>query len=419
MLILILALLAQDPNTTYQNLDRAAKERIYLVYDREVRARQNIDAAVDATSKATSLPGGAIRLVVIEMKRDPKFVEQRKTAARGLLGKKEDKDKKKISTKPRRNSSLGGGGSSGRVSTRTRTTPEKKYSGDGIAKEEGEEKVKFNGKEMKVSEFHQSCRYVLPEDLEKINDKIAVVVDGQIRTPAKDYFLIDVVGSDGNLLPAIVVLRIASTERLEGIHKGDRVRLWGFFADETQIKAAEDAAKDDDEDEPTPGEEEDEDEKKKRMDREEKEARPNGRVFFVMDVDQYTRAVPGLELTCRVKERDDTGGKKRYWDIEVEAKNAGDRPLSDIEVEANVTASGTKPKSAIDSAFVYFEKLEPGKSAVVKTKLVDWRELPEEDATTSNPNTNTNTFRLNNPQDQIDEEEVNVYARPLGGRSSK
>lgn len=415
MFILILALLAQDPNTTYQNLDRAAKERIYLVYDREVRARQNIDAAVDATSKAISLPGGTVRLVVIEMKRDPKFVEQRKTAARGLLGKKEDKDKKKTTTRTRRSSSSGGGSS--RVSSRTRTTPEKKYSGDGIAKEEGEEKVKFNGKDMKISEFHQSCRYVLPEDLEKINDKVAVVVDGQIRTPAKDYFVIDVVGSDGNLLPAIVVLRIASTERLEGIHKGDRVRLWGFFADESQIKAAEDAAKEDDEDEPAPGEEEDEDEKRKRKEREEKDARPNGRVFFVMDVDQYTRAVPGLELTTRVVERDDTAGKKRYWDIEVEAKNAGDRPLSDIEVEANVTAGGTKPKSAVDSAFVYFEKLEPGKSAVVKTKLVDWRDLPEEDSTI--PNSNTNTFRLANPQDKFDDEEVQAYARPLAGRIAK
>jgi len=418
MLILILALLAQDPNVTYQNLDRAAKERIYLVYDREVRARQNVDAAVDATSKATSLPGGAIRLVVIEMKRDPKFIEQRKTAARGLLGKKEDKDKKKPTTRPRRNSSsLGGGGSSGRVSTRNRTTTEKKYSGDGIAKEEGEEKAKFNGKDMKIAEFHHACRYVTPEDLEKVNDKVAVVVDGQIHSPAKDYFVIDVVGSDGALLPAIVVLRIASTERLEGIHKGDRVRLWGFFADESQIKAAEDAAKEDDEDEPAPGEEEDEDEKKKRKEREEKEARPNGRVFFVMDVDQYTRQIPGLELTCRLKERDDTSGKKRYWDIEVEAKNAGDRPLSDIEVEANVTAGGVKPKSAVDSVFVYFEKLEPGKSSVVKTKLVDWREIPEEDSTTTPAN--TNTFRFVNPQEQVEDEEVEVYARSLGGRVSK
>ena len=414
MLILILAMLAQDPNATYQSLDRAAKERIFLVYDREARARQNIDAAVDATSKATSLPGGTVRLVVIEMKRDPKFVEQRKTAARGLLGKKEDKDKKKPTTKRRTSSSsLGGGG--GKISSgRTRpASTEKKYTGDGITKVEGEERAKFAGKDQKIMDFHHSCSYVVPEDVETVNEKVAVAIDGQVRAPAKDWFVIDVIGADGTPVAPIVVLRIASTERMEGIHKGDRVRLWGFFADEAMIKAAEDAAKN--EEEEINLEEDEEDKKKKEKKAREEETRPAGRVFFVMDVDEATREVPGLLLTCRVKEREDTSTKNRYWDIEVEAKNNGDRTLTDIEVEANVNASGVKPKSAVDSAYVYFAKLEPGKSSVVKTKLIDWTELPDDTA----PTIRVGQIQGVNQTADQGTEEIAAFARSLGGKATR
>ena len=100
-----------------------------------------------------------------------------------------------------------------------------------------------------------------------------------------------------------------------------------------------------------------------------------------MDVDEATRTVAGLELTCRLKEREDTASKNRYWDIEVEAKNNGDRTISDVVAEANVTAPGPKPKNSTESAYVYFDKIEPGKSSVVKTKLVDWTRLPEESST--------------------------------------
>ena len=246
MLILILAMLAQDPNTTYQNLDRAAKERVYLVYDREVRARQNVDESVEATSKATSYPGGTIRLVVFEMKRDPKFIEQRKTANRGLLGKKEDSDKKKTSTRPRAGGLPSGGG--GIPGAGRKPRPEKKYSGDGITKVEGVEKVKFGGKDQDILEFHRLCRFVLPNDLESVNEKVAVVVDGVVKSIAKDWLVIDAVDSNGNPATSIVVLRIPSTDRMDGIHKGDEVRLWGFFADQAQIKSAEDVLKDKKED---------------------------------------------------------------------------------------------------------------------------------------------------------------------------
>ena len=96
MLVLLLAVLSQsDPNVVYQGMDRSDKQRIFLVWEQEILRRQNSDKAIAATEAATGAPGGTIRLVVLEMKRDAELAKTRKDEARANGKEREESGKER------------------------------------------------------------------------------------------------------------------------------------------------------------------------------------------------------------------------------------------------------------------------------------------------------------------------------------
>lgn len=410
MLLLIVALVAQDPNVIYQNLSRPQKERIFLVYERELRARQNEDGAVQATSKASGMPGGTVRLVADELKRDPKLLKERHDREKGLYGKNAKKDKDKP-PKPRRTSS--GGSSSTRASRTPKATTTPKYSGDGITVIEGEEKVKFGSKEFLPFEFQQFCRYVQPEDVESVPEKDGVVIDVNVQTPAKDWLIAEVVDAEGNSYSPVLIFRIPSIDRIDTLHRGNSARLWGWFADQSQIDSAEKAAKDEDEDD------DDDDES-------DEETRPGGRVFFAMEIDKASRPQSGLNFDCNVTNREENGTNAPLWDIEVTANNNGDRTLTDVEVEVNVVVEEAfKGIDDQDSTYVYFDAIEPGKSSTVTVTLPNWAKKQWDEALAkgtgrfSKVGINPAFGGTNVESEEEEEMEVTAVARCLGAKAGR
>jgi hypothetical protein len=372
MWIVLWALLAPpDPNAVYQSLDRTAKERIYLVYDREIKARQKVDEAVDATSSATRYDGGVVRLVVSELKRDGKFLEEKKIGPTP-----------KPSKRRRNNPATGVTGTrANRQVTRPTRNPNaqrKEYTGDGITLEEGQEKVKFNSKTYKWFDFRKLCTVAVGEKLAGIPEKEPILIDGVVSAIAKHWTVVDVRNADGQTGPNVVILKPPSTKSVRGLHKGETVRLWGWLADATQIKAAEDAYSEEDESTTTnPNEEEEEEEEEKAST---EKQRPAGIVFFVMDLDEYQKEIPGLSLSTTVTNITGSSEGKDLWQMEVTAKNDGTQKIVHIEVETTVVVSDIKKttKDPDDSALVYFASIEPGASATVKTKIVNWTGTDDE-----------------------------------------
>jgi hypothetical protein len=363
-----------DPNATYQSLDRIAKERIFLVYDREIKARQKLDEAIDATSSATRFDGGVIRLVVSELKQDGKFLEERKLQAKGLAPK--PKKKKNDATNPTSSRRRNTGGGAGTRPGRNPSAQKKEYSGDGVTLVEGEEKVKFNGKDYKWFDFRRLCTVALGDKLSALPEKEPLLVDGIVTGIAKHWTVVDVLNADAQPGPSMVILKPPSTKTLRGLKKGDPVRLWGWLADEAQIKAAEDAYSDDD-DETTSANEDDEEEEEKAST---EKQRPAGPVFFAMDLDEYRKQIPGLVLSTSVARMTASDEGKEKWEIEVTAKNEGSQKLVHIEVETTMVIEDVKKttKDPDDSALVYFASIDPGASVTAKTRIENWTELEDE-----------------------------------------
>ncbi len=275
MWLVMWALLAPpDPNTTYQSLDRRDKERIYLVYDIEIKARQKFDEAIEATATATRFDGGVIRLVVSELKRDGKFLEEKKLQAKGLSPKPKKKKNDATNPTPNRRRNTGGVGAGTRPGRNT-STQRKEYTGDGVTLEEGQEKVKFNSKTYKWFDFRRICTVALGDKLAAIPEKEPLMVDGIVTGLAKHWTVVDVLNADGQPGSSIVILKPPSTKTLRGLRKGDPVRLWGWLADEAQIKAAEDAYSEEDDEVTTNTEDEEEEEGGKGIHRETAPRRPS------------------------------------------------------------------------------------------------------------------------------------------------
>ncbi|MBY0588670.1 hypothetical protein K2X85_15970 [bacterium] len=364
MWLVLWAILAPpDPNATYQSLDRSAKERIYLVYDREVKARQRVDESVDATAGATRYDGGVVRLVVSELKRDGKFLEERKIGPTPKPPKRRPNQTAPVNNRR-----------ANRGANRPQRNPNaqrKEYTGDGIEMDEGQEKIKFNSKTYKWYDFRRMCTVALGEKFASIPEKTPIFLDGVVTAIAKHWIVVDVRKIDGETGPSVVILKPPSTKSLKGLHKDDPVRLWGWLADESQIKAAEDAYSE--EDEPTATSEEEEEEEDEKKSSTEKQ-RPAGIVFFAMDIDQYRKEIPGLTLSAAVTPAAGTDEGKEMWQVEVTAKNDGTQKIVHLEVEATVVITDIEKntKDPEDSALVYFASLEPGASATVKTKIENW-----------------------------------------------
>jgi hypothetical protein len=375
MWLIMWALLAPpDPNTTYQSLDRIAKERVYLVYDREIKARQKFDEAIDATSTATRFDGGVVRLVVSELKRDGKFLEERKLEAKGLSPK--PKKKKNDGTNPLPNRRRNTAGGAGTRPGRNPSTQKKEYSGDGITLEEGIEKVKFNGKTYKWFDFQRICTVALADKLSAVPEKEPLMVDAVVTGLAKHWTVVNILNADAQPGASVVILKPPSTKTLRGLKKGDFVRLWGWLADDAQIKAAEDAYSEED-DAPTSTDEEEEEEEERSST---EKQRPAGPVFFAMDLDEFRKQIPGLVLSTSVTLVTASDEGKEKWEIEVTAKNEGSQKLVHVEVETTMVIEDVKKttKDPADSALVYFASIEPGGTATAKTRIENWTELDDE-----------------------------------------
>lgn len=379
MLLILLALVSQsDPNSFYQSMSRPDKERVFLVYEQQIRRRSNVDQSIEATAQATRVPAGSVRLVVLEMRRDEELIKRRRDEAKGLTAraKKSSKDGTTTPKRTSRSSSSSSSSRSSRSTTRSsnrNVTAKKEYSGDGVSKKEGEEKVKWSGKEMTVDEFVRTCRYVRPEKVELGEEKIPIVVDGVVKQATKDWTLLDRTDADGRELMPLLVLHLPSCERFARLNRGDLARLWGWVADDAQIKAVQDSLAEEADESSSEDDEEEEDTKRK------EQTLPAGLVFFVADLDKSTRTFPGLALEGQVNDIDASGTSKSEWEIVVEAKNTGDRPLADLEIEANLIVDEEKPKKAVDTMFFYVERLEPGKSQTLKARIPKWLEEEEEE----------------------------------------
>ena len=196
-----------------------------------------------------------------------------------------------------------------------------------------------------------------------------MVIDGVVKQSSKHWTLVERTSADGNEYSPVVLMHEPSTASVKGLRKGDRVRLWGWIADESQTKAAENATKEEDEGTSSASTEDEEEEEEK-----EEDPRPAGLVFFAMDVDKATREFSGLEVSCQVADVAIEGSDDLEWEVTVEAKNKGDRPLLDLEVEANLVIDEVKTKEARDTTFVYFDRVDPGKTSTVKLRIPNWVE---------------------------------------------
>jgi hypothetical protein len=314
------------------------------------------------------------------MKRDAELAKEREEQESGLVGKHANKDKDKNNPKPSRRASRNtGGGAGSNRPQRSTIVAEKKYSGEGITKVEGVEQAKFDGKDVRISDFRLRCRYAPPDKLDLTDMKLPIIVDGRVLKDAKDWTVVGG-GRDGDeSAQPLVVMHIASTERVVNLHKDDSVRLYGWLADEAQTTAAEEALKDDDESDSASTEDEEEEEKSRRRDDEEN-ARPPGLVFFAMDLDRSTRVIPGLNVQCTLANRTVEETDEMFWDVTVQAANDGPVPISNVEVEVNVYVDRDKKKKIVDNTFVYVERIESGKSASVACSIPNWTLKEREEA---------------------------------------
>lgn len=352
--VLWAALLAQgDPNQVYRDLTKPQKERVYLVFERELRARQNLDGALEATSKATTRPVGTVRLIFLELRADGRFAEDRKTG--GIKYEKKDDDKP-TSRSGRRS------GSSSRSSKGANA--KRDYSGDGYTRKDGKEFIKLKADELKDYEFVERCQFVLPEEVARTTEEIPIIVDGKVRSSNKDWTVVELEGTDGSIPDPLVIGHLASTPRCENLKRGDRVRLWGWVATSNQMQQIEDIVYDD--------EDKDKDDDDRKSSRRDEETRPLGLPFFAMALDEYERNVPGLELSCTVTDEWSAGSDKRDWRLEVVAHNVGDRSLVDVVAEASVAVRRRKIEGANESALVYFDEIPPGESRTVSTTIPNW-----------------------------------------------
>lgn len=368
MIALLLALITQaDPNEFYQNLEPARKRRVFLVYEDAVKSNSSIEGALEATAKSTNMPLGAIRMVVIEMKRKSKFEEEEKEREKAKKAKTGT-----TSNRPRRSSST-----SSNSRSRQPRTPAKvkaKPTGDGLHKTGNREEVQYSSEKYSPFGFRERCFLIRPDDIRNVKEKIPIAVDGRVQSIMKGATVLTLTSEEG-AEDSLVLVQDRSTKECSSLEENERVRVYGWTVKEH-----------------TPLEDE-------------SEITADGVLFYAMDVDSDAKNLPGLSLKAEISEADSSSSQNPNWTVSVEATNESDNVLEDLVLEANVIAmSGkTKPKDANDTTFFFIRRLEKGESATLEADVASW--IDESD---------------NSPRKKLSAEEekaeVHVLVRPLGGK---
>lgn len=393
MVVFLFALISQlDSNDVYQGMSQAQKQRVYLVYQQELRARQDGDKAVEWTSKQTNdLPEGAIRLVILEMRRASKIEEDEKARQR-------EKDKKNTPQTSTRRSTT----SSSRTTTSTRvprqpakqstTPPKKSQSGEGVREVGSREEIEYKQERYTPFGFRSQCVLVLPEDVSRVKEGAPIAVDGRVKTTMKGATVVALTSTQtGEEKTPIVLVHSRSVKASESLRKGDLVRAYGWTVRKEDYKAVEG----------------------------EPEVTADGKLFYAMDVDVDAQALPGLALAPKVVERATTGGRRPAWDLEVEVKNDGDQTLANVIVEANLIAYGPKPPKADDTALFILDRLAPGQTRTLRATKESWLE-PEDEAKDRTAQRFDRRYANDYYDDKQEDErpKVHVVARALSGKAA-
>jgi hypothetical protein len=392
MVVFLFVFLAQlDANDVYQGMSQAQKQRVFLVYQQELRARQDFDEAVKWTSKQTNdLPEGAIRLVVLELRRKAKIEEDEKarqrekekknapqTGARRTTGAATRTPRTSSNRPPRPNQSQA-------------ASPKKSQSGDGVHEVGSREEIEYKQERYTPFGFRSQCVLVLPQDFYRAKDGVPVAVDGRVKTTMKGATVVALTSTEtGEEKTPIVLVHSRSVKAVESLRKGDLVRAYGWTVRKEDFKPVEG----------------------------EPDVTADGRLFFAMDVGVEAQAPPGLTLAPKVVERESAGGDRPIWDVEVAVKNDGDWTLDNVIIEANLIAYGPKPLKADDTALFIVERLAPGESRTLRATKESWIE-PKKEAKDRVSSRFANRYADDFYDDEEEEKgpKVHVVARALSGK---
>lgn len=368
MLALLLALTAQiDPNAIYQTMEPAKKHRVFLVYLDAVKSNSTIEAALEATARSMNLPLGAVRLVVIEMKRQAKIDEDAKA--------REQAKKASSPTAPSTRSRRAPPSSRPQRQTKTPAKVKPQPTGDGLRTEGNREEVHLGGERYSPFGFRQRCFLIRPDDIHSVNEKIPIAVDGRVKQKMKEATVLALTTENGEE-ESVVIVHARSTKECSSLKKDGLVRAYGWTVKE-HLPQEDEAA-----------------------------VTADGVLFYAMDVDTDAKDFPGLSLAARVSQNDASSSQRPTWNVEVDASNDGDTTLSDLVLEVNVIAMAgkSKPANAKDTAFFFVRRLAKGETASLDVDFTSWVDKPD------------NTAK----KTTVVEEEPAVYAlvRALGGKST-